>query len=119
MSSHTQNPLNPKEEQPDATNNNANSINKNAAKKEVAKQQKLHSKATAFSLSSATSHDAPYPLAAHYGDVPLEEVQSKAITVREWTEVEIQVRKVYCVSKAVLTLPINNEDAACSDVEID
>ncbi|KAE9465304.1 hypothetical protein C3L33_02786, partial [Rhododendron williamsianum] len=33
--------------------------------------------------------------------------------------VEIQVRKVYCVSKAVPTIPINNEDAARSEVEID
>ncbi|KAF7148975.1 hypothetical protein RHSIM_Rhsim03G0118000 [Rhododendron simsii] len=34
-------------------------------------------------------------------------------------QVEIQVRKVYCVSKVVPTLPINNEDAARSEVEID
>lgn len=87
MSSHTQDPLNPKEEQPDAASNNANSISKKAAMKEAAKQQKLHSKAAASSLSSATSPDAPDPLAAHYGDVPLEELQSKAITGREWTEV--------------------------------
>ncbi|XP_058222323.1 aspartate--tRNA ligase 2, cytoplasmic-like [Rhododendron vialii] len=212
MSSDTQNPPNPKEEeeqQPDAANNdnnNAGSISKKAAKKEAAKQQKLHSKAAA-SLSSATSPDAPDPLAAHYGGVPLEELQSKAVTGRQWTEVgslteelrdrtvlvrgrvqtvravskkmaflivrekgltvqcvlsvcpdvvslgmvkfatglsresyvdvegtvsvpdspikgasqqvEIQVRKVYCVSKAVPTLPINIEDAARSEVEID
>ncbi|KAG5541126.1 hypothetical protein RHGRI_021114 [Rhododendron griersonianum] len=214
MSSDTQNPPNPKEEeeeeeeqQPEAANNdnnNAGSISKKAAKKEAAKQQKLHSKAAAASLSSATSPD---PLAAHYGDVPLEELQSKAVTGRQWTEVgslteelrdrtvlvrgrvqtvravskkmaflivrekgltvqcvlsvcpdvvslgmvkfatglsresyvdvegtvyvpdspikgasqqvEIQVRKVYCVSKAVPTLPINIEDAARSEVEID
>ncbi|KAE9460288.1 hypothetical protein C3L33_07803, partial [Rhododendron williamsianum] len=216
MSSDTQNPPNPKEEeeeeeeeeqQPEAANNdnnNAGSISKKAAKKEAAKQQKLHSKAAASSLSSATSPDAPDPLAAHYGDVPLEELQSKAVTGRQWTEVgslteelrdrtvlvrgrvqtvravskkmaflivrekgltvqcvlsvcpdvvslgmvkfatglsresyvdvegtvsvpdspikdavEIQVRKVYCVSKAVPTLPINIEDAARSEVEID
>ncbi|KAF7137562.1 hypothetical protein RHSIM_Rhsim07G0171600 [Rhododendron simsii] len=215
MSSDTLNPPNPKEgeeQQPDAANNdnnNAGSISKKAAKKEAAKQQKLHSKAAAVaaSLSSATSPDAPDPLAAHYGDVPLEELQSKAVTGREWTEVgslteelrdrtvlvrgrvqtvravskkmaflivrekgltvqcvlsvcpdvvslgmvkfatglsresyvdvegtvsvpdspitgasqqvEIQVRKVYCVSKAVPTLPINIEDAARSEVEID
>ncbi|KAE9459386.1 hypothetical protein C3L33_08704, partial [Rhododendron williamsianum] len=34
-------------------------------------------------------------------------------------QVEIQVRKVYCISKAVPTLPINIEDAARSELEID
>ncbi|MCI27467.1 aspartate-tRNA ligase cytoplasmic-like, partial [Trifolium medium] len=33
--------------------------------------------------------------------------------------VEIQVSKLYCVSKAVPTLPINIEDAARSEVEIE
>ncbi|KGN60145.1 aspartate--tRNA ligase 2, cytoplasmic [Cucumis sativus] len=34
-------------------------------------------------------------------------------------QVEIQVRKVYCISKAMPTLPINIEDAARSEAEID
>ncbi|CAJ2675082.1 unnamed protein product [Trifolium pratense] len=34
-------------------------------------------------------------------------------------QVEIQVRKLYCVSKAIPTLPINIEDAARSEVEIE
>ncbi|KAI3453947.1 hypothetical protein Pfo_010610 [Paulownia fortunei] len=34
-------------------------------------------------------------------------------------QVEIQVRKLYCVNKAVPTLPINIEDAARSEVEIE
>jgi len=34
-------------------------------------------------------------------------------------QVEIQVRKLYCVSRAVPTLPINLEDAARSEVEIE
>ncbi|GAA0146861.1 aminoacyl-tRNA synthetase [Lithospermum erythrorhizon] len=34
-------------------------------------------------------------------------------------QVEIQVRKLHCVSKAVPTLPINIEDAARSEVEIE
>ncbi|KAF6143845.1 hypothetical protein GIB67_009826 [Kingdonia uniflora] len=33
--------------------------------------------------------------------------------------VEIQVRKVYCISKAVLNLPINIEDASRSEAEIE
>ncbi|CAA0838122.1 Class II aminoacyl-tRNA and biotin synthetases superfamily protein [Striga hermonthica] len=34
-------------------------------------------------------------------------------------QVEIQVRKLYCVNKAIPTLPINIEDAARSEVEIE
>lgn len=34
-------------------------------------------------------------------------------------QIEIQVRKLYCVSKAIPTLPINIEDAARSEVEIE
>ena len=34
-------------------------------------------------------------------------------------KVEIQVRKIFCVDKAMPTLPINVEDAARSDVEIE
>lgn len=32
-------------------------------------------------------------------------------------QVEIQVRKIYCVNRAIPTLPINFEDAARSDTE--
>ncbi|KAL8469635.1 hypothetical protein ACS0TY_032477 [Phlomoides rotata] len=34
-------------------------------------------------------------------------------------QVEIQVRKLYCVNKAIPTLPINIEDAARSEIEIE
>ena len=34
-------------------------------------------------------------------------------------QVEVQVRKLYCISKAIPILPINIEDAARSDVEIE
>lgn len=34
-------------------------------------------------------------------------------------QVEIQVRKIYCVNKAIPTLPINIEDAARSDADIE
>ncbi|KAG5539923.1 hypothetical protein RHGRI_020222 [Rhododendron griersonianum] len=197
-------PNQPKPEE-DGVNNDATQ-SKKAAKKEAAKQQKRAAAAAAAAVT-AISIDAPDPLAAHYGDVPLEDLQSKSVTGREWTEVgsltkglegrtvlvrgraqtvravskkmaflivrekgftvqcvlsvspdlvslgmvkfatglnresyvdvegtvsvpnspikgasqqvEIQVRKVYCISKAVPTLPINIEDAARSELEID
>lgn len=34
-------------------------------------------------------------------------------------QVEIQVRKIYCINRAVPTLPINIEDAARSEAEIE
>lgn len=34
-------------------------------------------------------------------------------------KVEVQVRKLYCVSKAIPILPINIEDAARSEAEIE
>lgn len=36
-----------------------------------------------------------------------------------WLQVEIQVSKIYCVNKALPTLPINIEDAARSEAEIE
>ncbi|KAF5946638.1 hypothetical protein HYC85_016866 [Camellia sinensis] len=110
--------------------------------------------------------DAPDPRDANYGDVPLEDLQSKAVSVRKWIEianlndqnvpirgrahairsvskkmaflvvrergftvqcvlslapdvVEIQLKKLYCISKAVPALPINIEDAARGEIEIE
>lgn len=36
-----------------------------------------------------------------------------------YAQVELQVRKMHCVSRAVPTLPINIEDAARSEIEIE
>ncbi|KAF3776327.1 Aspartate--tRNA ligase 2 [Nymphaea thermarum] len=184
-------------------------VSKKAAKKEAAKAEKLkrQQEAAAAASAAAAAADEADPLAENYGDVPLEELQSKAITGRKWTkigsltaemggsevwirgqaqiiravsknmafvvlremgftvqcvltvkpgevsrqmvrfvsglsresfvdifgvisvpgmaikgasqQVEIQVRKVYCVNKAVPNLPINIEDAARSEVEIE
>lgn len=182
---------------------------KKLSKKEAAKlerQRKRQEQAAAAALS-AVSIDEADPLAANYGDVPLIELQSKAVTGRKWTEVadlteelkdqvvlirgraqtiravgkkmaflvvrekgftvqcvltvtpevvsgqmvkyaaalskesiidvegvvsvpkdpikgasqqvEVQVSKLYCVSKAIPILPINIEDAARSDAEIE
>uniref|UniRef100_A0A7N2N4Y4 aspartate--tRNA ligase n=1 Tax=Quercus lobata TaxID=97700 RepID=A0A7N2N4Y4_QUELO len=47
-------------------------------------------------------------------------VSVPGITINSTTQqVEIQVRKIFCVNKAMPTLPINVEDAARSDVEIE
>ncbi|KAK7246964.1 hypothetical protein RIF29_41837 [Crotalaria pallida] len=50
------------------------------------------------------------------GIVSVPDTLIKAATQQQ---VEIQVRKLYCVSRAVPTLPINIEDAARSEVEIE
>jgi len=34
-------------------------------------------------------------------------------------QVEIQVRKIYCINRAIPTLPINLEDAARSEAEFE
>lgn len=81
MSSDAPNQPKPEEE---GVNNDATQ-SKKAAKKEAAKQQKRA--AAAAAAVTAISLDAPDPLASYYGDVPLEDLQSKSITGREWTEV--------------------------------
>ncbi|KAL0372018.1 UNVERIFIED_CONTAM: Aspartate--tRNA ligase 2, cytoplasmic [Sesamum calycinum] len=148
---------------------------KKLSKKELAKlerQRKRQEAAAAASAAAGVSGvtlETEDPLAANYGDVPLNDLQSKEISGKKWTEVkdltnelkdqdvvspqmvkfatslsresivdiegvisvptqpitgasqqvEIQVRKLYCVNKAVPALPINIEDAARSDLEIE
>ncbi|KAA8528201.1 hypothetical protein F0562_035548 [Nyssa sinensis] len=185
-----------------------NAMSKKAAKKEAAKLEKQRRREQqAASAMAVVSLDAADPLADNYGDVPLKDLQSKAVTGRRWTEigclteelkdqsvlirgraqtiravgkkiaflvvrekgftvqcvltvapdlvsgqmvkfatslsreshvdiegivsvpkdpikgasqqVEVQVRKLYCISKAVPALPINIEDAARSEAEIE
>ncbi|GMH29692.1 hypothetical protein Nepgr_031535 [Nepenthes gracilis] len=66
-------------------------ISKKAAKKEAAKQEKLRLRqeasaaAAAEALAEASIED---PLSDNYGDVPLNELQSKAHTGRKWTPVK-------------------------------
>ncbi|KNA25857.1 hypothetical protein SOVF_002650 [Spinacia oleracea] len=66
-------------------------LSKKAAKKEAAKQEKLKKKqeaaaaAAAAALAEASIAD---PLADNYGDIPLIELQSKAVTELKWTEVK-------------------------------
>ncbi|XP_059662995.1 aspartate--tRNA ligase 2, cytoplasmic-like isoform X2 [Cornus florida] len=67
------------------------SQSKKAAKKEAAKLEKQRRReqhaSSASSALAGVSLDAPDPLAANYGDVPLEDLQSKAVTGRKWTEI--------------------------------
>ncbi|KAI7983792.1 Aspartate--tRNA ligase 2, cytoplasmic [Camellia lanceoleosa] len=205
MSSEPQNP--PMEQQQHQEHEEGSTQSKKAAKKEAAKLEKLRRREEK-SASGASAADAPDPLAANYGDVPLEDLQSKAVSGRKWIEianlneelkdqnvlirgrahairsvskkmaflvvrergftvqcvlsvapdvvslqmvkfatglskesyvdvegtisvpkdpiigasqqqVEIQVKKLYCITKAVPALPINIEDAARSEIEIE
>ncbi|PKA65826.1 Asparagine--tRNA ligase, chloroplastic/mitochondrial [Apostasia shenzhenica] len=184
-------------------------VSKKQAKKEAMKAEKLRRKqeeAAATAVATAAKAAEADPLAGSYGDLPMEELQSKAVTGRKWTEVgaldadladravlirgvaqtiravgkkiafvvvrqftatvqcvltvneelvspqmvkyatslsresiidvegvvsvpseqikgttqqvEIQVRKLYCINRAVASLPINIEDAARSEEEI-
>ncbi|XP_052208913.1 aspartate--tRNA ligase 2, cytoplasmic-like [Diospyros lotus] len=196
------------EQQPQNDPNATNTQSKKAMKKEAAKleKQRRRDERTASAVAGV-SLDASDPLAASYGDVPLEDLQSKAVTGRKWTEigalapelkdqavlirgraqtiravskkmaflvvrekgftvqcvlsvapdlvspqmvkfatglsresfvdiegivsvpkdsikgatqqVEIQARKIYCISKALPALPVNIEDAARSELEIE
>ncbi|KAG0481870.1 hypothetical protein HPP92_009954 [Vanilla planifolia] len=64
-------------------------ISKKQAKKEAAKAEKIRRKqeeASSAGAASAKLAEAD-PLACNYGDVPIEDLQSKAVTGRKWTEV--------------------------------
>ncbi|KAL4372182.1 hypothetical protein HN51_017268 [Arachis hypogaea] len=205
-SSEPQEPSAPSSEPPSSDQ----SISKKAAKKEAMKQEKLRRRQET-AIASATSKlavDEDDPLAGNYGDIPMEELQSKTpVDPSRWTrvenlekslegkhvmirgraqairpvgkkmaflvvresgftvqclvqaqqdlvsvqmvkyaaalsresvidveglvsvpsepikgatqQVEVQVRKLYCVSRALPTLPINLEDAARSEAEIE
>uniref|UniRef100_A0A5B7BH38 aspartate--tRNA ligase n=1 Tax=Davidia involucrata TaxID=16924 RepID=A0A5B7BH38_DAVIN len=64
------------------------SQSKKAAKKEAAKLEKQRRREQqAASAMAGVSLDAADPLAANYGDVPLQDLQSKAVTGRRWTEI--------------------------------
>ncbi|GMP91864.1 hypothetical protein CsSME_00042353 [Camellia sinensis var. sinensis] len=85
MSSEPQNP--PMEQQQQHQEQEEGSTqSKKAAKKEAAKLEKLRRREEK-SASGASAVDAPDPLAANYGDVPLEDLQSKAVSGRKWIEI--------------------------------
>lgn len=65
-------------------------ISKKQAKKEAAKAEKLRRKqeeAAAATAGTAASLSQVDLMAANYGDVPMEEIQSKTISGRKWTEI--------------------------------
>ncbi|XP_073003415.1 aspartate--tRNA ligase 2, cytoplasmic [Typha latifolia] len=188
----------------------AGTISKKQAKKEAKKAEKAarqQESAAAAGGAAQTDSGESDPLAGSYGDIPVEEIQSKAVSGREWTEVgdletgladrtvlirgaaqairpvskkmaflvvrqsmstvqcvvvvskdlvspqfvkfatslskesivdvegvvsvpkdpikgttqqvEVQVRKLYCVNRAIPNLPINIEDAARSETEFE
>lgn len=75
--------------QPQHEDQSEGSQSKRASKKEAAKLQKLRRRQEALAEAgvAGVSIDTPDPLAANYGDVPLEDLQSKAVTGRKWTQI--------------------------------
>ncbi|KAJ4734018.1 hypothetical protein LUZ62_047462 [Rhynchospora pubera] len=69
------------------------SISKNKAKKDAKKAEKAERAAqrqqtrSAASSAGASESDETDPLSPNYGDIPLEDIQSKCITGRTWTDV--------------------------------
>ncbi|KAM3338674.1 hypothetical protein P3S68_030760 [Capsicum galapagoense] len=59
---------------------------KEAAKEERRRRKELLAGASAAAVS-AIAIDQPYPISSNYGDVELNDLQSKSITGRKWTEV--------------------------------
>lgn len=75
--------------EPDAgTEESKAAVSKKAAKKEAAKAEKLRrQQEAAAAAAAAAAADEVDPLAANYGDVPLVELQSKAVSGRTWTPI--------------------------------
>lgn len=87
--SSSENSRNP--EPPEQDGENKTELSKKAAKKEAAKQEKLRKKQEAAAVAAAAALAEPSiadPLAQNYGDIPLIDLQSKAVTGRVWTEVK-------------------------------
>ncbi|KAJ1686858.1 hypothetical protein LUZ63_018248 [Rhynchospora breviuscula] len=69
------------------------SISKNKAKKDAKKAEKAERAAqrqqtrSAASSAGASESDETDPLSSNYGDIPLEDIQSKSVTGRTWTDV--------------------------------
>ncbi|XP_010929419.1 aspartate--tRNA ligase 1, cytoplasmic [Elaeis guineensis] len=64
-------------------------LSKKQAKKEAQKAERLRKQqeaATAAAAAAAASAEAD-PFSGNYGDVPTEEIQSKAVSGRQWTEI--------------------------------
>lgn len=103
------------------------SISKKAAKKEAAKKAKEERRKeaeAAASAASALSIEEEGPLANHYGDVPLQELQSvndpqtgkwsEAVSGREWTEVgalngSLKDQEVLIRGRVHTTRPVGNK----------
>ncbi|KAJ3691240.1 hypothetical protein LUZ61_020404 [Rhynchospora tenuis] len=62
-------------------------ISKNKAKKGTKKAAQRHQDRAAISLAGGSENYETDPLSSSYGNIPLEDVQSKSITGRMWTDV--------------------------------
>ncbi|OUZ99461.1 Aspartyl/Asparaginyl-tRNA synthetase [Macleaya cordata] len=95
MSSEMENPPNTSPEDNNGANTSkvaeeeGKALSKKAAKKEAMKLEKLKRQqeaATAAAALAAASIESD-PLSGNYGEVPLQELQSKAVSGRKWTEI--------------------------------
>ncbi|VFQ94428.1 unnamed protein product [Cuscuta campestris] len=82
------NPL-PTNEQPKEEEEGQESVGVKVSKKEANKlerqRRRQEAAAAAARLSAVSIDNAPDPLAANYGDIPLDERMSKSVTGRKWT----------------------------------
>ncbi|KAJ4776407.1 hypothetical protein LUZ62_015092 [Rhynchospora pubera] len=62
-------------------------ISKSKAKKGTKKAAQRHQDRAAISLARGSEYDENDPLSSSYGNIPLEDIQSKFITGRTWTDV--------------------------------
>ncbi|KAG9448732.1 hypothetical protein H6P81_008697 [Aristolochia fimbriata] len=63
-------------------------LSKKAAKKEAMKAEKLKRQQDAAAAAAALASLEVDPLSGNYGDVPFEDLRSKAVTGRKWTEIQ-------------------------------
>ncbi|KAL2525355.1 Class II aminoacyl-tRNA and biotin synthetases superfamily protein [Abeliophyllum distichum] len=85
----SQNPTNPEDQ-----SQNEEGSTKKLSKKEAAKLERLRKRQEAAAAASAATNisstelDAADPLAENYGETPLDDLKSKEISGRKWTEVK-------------------------------
>ncbi|XP_077238621.1 aspartate--tRNA ligase 1, cytoplasmic-like [Tasmannia lanceolata] len=72
-----------------STEEDSKTLSKKAAKKEAVKAEKLRRQQEAATAAAAAALSALEidPLSENYGEVPLNDLQSKAVTGKKWTEI--------------------------------
>lgn len=71
----------------DSSSESKGGVSKKQAKKDALKAEKLRRKKEEAAASTVSKNLEDDPLVGNYGDVPMEELQSKAVTDRNWIEV--------------------------------